>query len=189
MSKKNVVDKLNKIKEQQVPLDDNIINSAILANSGATCRFMEIYASCIKNIQMADPGINSLRPNGKFMKSTHFADLNYPNLPQDSAASHIFPHLASGSLISIGKFCDTGCNIHMDTRTFAITQHGNTVLTGTQEPGDIWYVYKLTESNALFDPIVSTSTHTCNELLPTNLLNEKLKFLHATMGHPVLSTF
>ena len=125
---------------------------------------------------MADPSINSLRPYGKLMKSTHFADLNYPNLPHDSVACHIFPHLASGSLISIGKFCDAGCNIHIDTRTFAITQHGNTVLTGTQEPGDIWYVNKLTESNTLFEPIVSTSTHTCNELLPTNLLSENSNF-------------
>lgn len=141
-----IVDKLKKIKQQQVILDANIINSAIVADSRATCCFMEMKVSCIKNIQKTDPGINTLCLNGKFITSTHTADLTYPNLPRDSAACHIFPHLASGYLISIGKFCDAGCTINMDARTLAITRHGNKMLTGTRKPEDLWYVNELTDS-------------------------------------------
>ena len=136
---------------------------------------MEMNASCIKNIQHADPGINVLCPNGKFIKFTHNADLNYPNLPQGSAACHICLHLVSGSLISIGKFCDVGCNTNIDARSLAISRYGNKVLTGTRKPGGVWYVNVPTESNAVSDPTVSTPVHTCNILLPTNLLSETVK--------------
>ena len=177
------------IKEQQVILDANIINSTIVADSGATCHFIEMNASCIKNIQKANPGINVLCPNGNFITSTYTADLTYPNLPQDSVACHIFLHLASGTLISIGKFHVAGCTINMDARTLAITRYGDTGLTGTRKPGDLWYLNEPIDSTASSDPIVSTSPYTYNVLLPTNLLSEKIKFLHAAVGYPVLSTF
>ena len=57
-----------------------------------------------------------------------------------------FPHLVSGFLISIGKFCDAECTIHMDARLLSITRKGSTVLTGTREPGGLWYINEPTES-------------------------------------------
>ena len=62
---------------------------------------MEMNASYIKNIQQTDPGINTLCPDGIFVKSTHTVDLNCPNIPQDSAACHIFLILFQASYVQL----------------------------------------------------------------------------------------
>ena len=49
-------------------------------------------ALCIKNIQVADPGIKVLCPDGKYLTSTHTADLTYDKLPNDARKAHVFQH-------------------------------------------------------------------------------------------------
>ena len=82
---------------------------------------MEINGSCIKKIQVADPGIDALCVDGNHITSTHTTDLTYHNLPSAARSCHIFPHLASGSLLSLGQFCDTCCEVWIDSSGMKFT--------------------------------------------------------------------
>ena len=56
------------------------------------------------------PGILVILPSGASMISTHTAMLTLPNLQEKAHQEcHLFPGLATGSLISIGQLCDHGC--------------------------------------------------------------------------------
>jgi hypothetical protein len=47
-------------------------------------------------------------PNGEAITSTHTAELDLGNIPLGARTCHLFPHLRSGSLLSIGQLCDHG---------------------------------------------------------------------------------
>ena len=78
------------------------IISRLVADTGATSHFLESSASYTNKL-VAHPGISVLLPNHGVMKSTHTAQLSLPFLPPEACKAHIFPCLASGSLISIGQ--------------------------------------------------------------------------------------
>ena len=92
---------------------------------------MEMNASCIKNIQASDPGIDALCVDGTYITSTHTTDFTYPNIPPATQSCHIFPHLALGSLLFIGQFCDAGCEAWMDASSIKFTYKQKIVLIGT----------------------------------------------------------
>ena len=95
--------KINDNDTSYLSLDAKNTVSAIVADTGATSNFVEMNASCIKNIQVADPGIRVLCPDGKYLTSTHTADLTYNKLPNDARKANFFPALTSSSLVSIGQ--------------------------------------------------------------------------------------
>lgn len=51
---------------------------------------MEINASCIKNVEVADPGIDSLCSDGNNITSTHTADLISPTSHQQHKDAKFF---------------------------------------------------------------------------------------------------
>ena len=74
-------------------------------------------------------------PDGNLMKSSHTtATLLIPFLPAEACAAHIFPTLASGSLISIGQLCDHECTATFTAKTVTIKRHGTNILTGSRSP-------------------------------------------------------
>ena len=84
-----------------------------VADTGATDHFFDKVvhtAIPIKNIQPTTKGVEVVIPNGTTMKAAHTEELYIPDLPIHARRVHIFPHLASGSLLSIGKLCDAGCH-------------------------------------------------------------------------------
>ena len=116
-------------------------------------------ASCIKNTQVADPGIDDLCTHGNYTTSTHTTDLTSPSIPLEARSYHIFHHLVSGSLLSIGQFCDTGCETWIDASSIQFTYKQQTILTGTRQKCGAWYV------QALDAPHI-------NYLLKTNIVND-----------------
>ena len=83
--------------------------SPLIADTGATCTFLEMNIPCITNIKEADPGIDVLCPNNQFLISTYTADITYDHLQPGSKSAHIFRKLESDSLLSIGQRCDSSC--------------------------------------------------------------------------------
>ena len=83
--------------------------SNVVVDTGAKGTFVEMNADCIINIQPAEPPIHVVCPNGDIMRSTHTTELSFTKLPQTARKWHVFPSLASGSLISVGVLCDAGC--------------------------------------------------------------------------------
>jgi hypothetical protein len=72
------------------------------------------------NKQAAIFGITAQLPDGGTIQSTHTCSLALPFLPAAAREAHIFPFLASGSLISIGLLCDHGCTALFNASTVTV---------------------------------------------------------------------
>lgn len=68
----------------------------------------------VTNIVPTQEGIQVLVPNNATLTLTHTASLNIPTLPAAVWQVHIFPQLASGSLLSINQLYDNGCTATFD---------------------------------------------------------------------------
>ena len=97
--------KNNKLSLQQIDTNVtvDVLNSSsrLIADTGATGHFVEMNADYLKNLIPADPPITVLCPSGTSIKSTHTAEFNFKNFPPNQRV-HVFPSLASGSLLSVG---------------------------------------------------------------------------------------
>jgi hypothetical protein len=91
-------------------------------------------SSSYANKKVADPGISVMLPDGNFIMPSDTASLLIPSLPATVCDAHLFPALASGSLISIGQLCDHDCTAVFTAETVTINCHGKTVLAGLQPP-------------------------------------------------------
>ena len=120
--------------------------NTIVADTGATGHFFEgngiendatgQYINVhlpLTDIQPTQRGIEVMLPNSARMKSTHTAMLNMANLPPETRKVHIFPHLASGSLLSIGQPCDAGCTTLFDKQKLYIFHNGKIIMQGPRK--------------------------------------------------------
>ena len=97
----------------------------VVLDTGATHHFFSATPSPSNDLPLTDlhpvsNGINVLLPNHDKIQATHTANLNVPHLPSAARNVHLFPSLASGSLLSVGQLCDSGC-----TATFTNTTAPN----------------------------------------------------------------
>jgi hypothetical protein len=145
----------------------------------------------VTNKQVAHPPINVLLPNGSTMQSTHTADLDLPFLPIAARRAHIFPNLASGSLISMGQFCDSDCKIVLDKKFIHIHHKGKLVLQGTRSPVTrLWHLHLPAFSAPSNTPPLSTTpSHCANAILPSGDLTSRIAFYHAALFSPTVSTW
>ena len=78
-------------------------------------------------------------PNGRTIGATHYALLNLPQFLPESRKAHIFLHLQSGTLLSIGNLCNDGCTTIL-TAQFIIVSKKNTIIinsNGNQDT-ELW---------------------------------------------------
>jgi hypothetical protein len=73
-------------------------------------------------------------PNGADIPSTHTCELDLPELPPEARASHILPGLSAHSLLSMAKFCDTGCNVQFTKTHCQVFRDGHLLLQGPRDP-------------------------------------------------------
>ena len=71
----------------------------VVGDTIATSNFVEMNASGIKNIQVADPEIKVMCPNGKYLTTTHTAELTHNKLRKEACKAHVFSALISGSTL------------------------------------------------------------------------------------------
>ena len=105
-----------------------------IADTGSTGNYLSLEASYYTDMKVADPPIEVILPDGSEIQSTHTALLNIPSLPIKAREAHLFPTLSSGSLISMGLFCDQGCEVKFTAAKVVVERDGATVVTGLQCP-------------------------------------------------------
>jgi len=131
-------------------------------------------------------------PDGSVIKSTHTTSLNIPNLPPQARRCHVFPALAAtGSLLSVGKFCDHGCVAIYDKETVKIFHEDKLILTGHRSPVTRLWMIDIDQQAARVDEKVATPPQ--QQTAAASICNEAeartVEFLHAAAGSPALSTF
>ena len=102
-----------------------------IAYTGATQKYIKVETPC-RNKFKTTQGPWVILPYGRLMQATHKAELHLsPLISTSSKTAHIFPHLKSGALISIGKICDDGCTSTLTANTMKVKKLGEVVLEVT----------------------------------------------------------
>ena len=113
------------------------------------------------------------------MTSTHEAELDIPLLPAHAKKVHIFPELASGSLLSIGQLCDGGCTATFTANKLFIYFAGKIIIQGTRQNNKLW---------TIDPPTTSPGHHSLNAAIDTPTIAERINFYHASLFSPTLDT-
>ena len=97
-----------------------------ILDTGATNHFFTAPTTTaphpdLLEVQPDSDGIQVLLPNHSTITSTHKAKLNLPKLSDHATSIHLFPSLASGSLLSVSQLCDAGCTATFTKSSAAIT--------------------------------------------------------------------
>ena len=173
-------------------------STSCIADTGSTGHFITIAAPSF-NQRPANPSIAVLLPDGSTIYSTHTAYLNIPRLPPAACQAHVFPTLASGSLISISTLCDHGCVATFTSDTVEITLDQHTILSGTRAASTgLWNLHlptpppSDTDNNANFprhDNDNQPTTHAANSVISQQTLADRIAFYHAALFSPSLSTW
>ena len=82
------------------------------------------------NVTATPNGIRVKYPYGNIAQVNHSALLKLPFLPVEARRVHLFDTLASGSILSLGNFCDSGCTAYFNAKKFYIFFQGKTALQG-----------------------------------------------------------
>ena len=107
---------------------ENIREWAIL-DSGATSHFLVVDAPC-QNIQPALIPLTVRQPDGAQVRSSHTCSLNIDTLPKNARVAHVIPGLASHSLLSVVRLCNSGCEVVFTKIDCYVKYRGRTVLRG-----------------------------------------------------------
>ena len=120
------------------------------------------------------------------MQVTHRSILNLnPLLTQAARTAHVFPHLQSGALISIGKLCNDGCIATFTAAHISVVKDGLTVLEVNRSS-----TYCMWQINLTSNPISRTSQQ---QLVAINDLAARsnpylVKWYHTALFIPVNKT-
>ena len=174
-------------------------HSPVVADTGATAHFFEHQHSTmvhttipLTNITPTSQGITVLLPNQATMRSSHTGLLDLPQLPTRARQVHLFPKLASGSLLSIGQLCDAGCQATFDRQHLRIYHNNKLIMTGTRQPNKLWTIDDSTHhslNSATHTDITHTNTlHSLNSAIDAPTTAERVAFYHKSLFSPTLST-
>jgi len=162
------------------------------ADTGATGHFMSVDdMTYLGNVKPAVEPIAVQLPNGAHIWSTHTAILDIPALPIAARVAHIFPQLTSASLISIGLLCDHGCTaVYTNTQVQILDAQQNVVLTGSRSPiTKLWMIPLVPTDNMARGTNTDVSRgHTMSTVIHSQTQAELVRFYHAALGSPAVST-
>jgi len=158
------------------------------ADTGATGHFIAHHD--LPGLVDVKPSIKPLGvtlPDGSVIRSTHTALLNIASLPTESRRCHIFPALdATGSLLSIGKLCDSGCIAIYDKRSVTIHRDGIMILQGHRDPTSRLWMIDINDTKTAAAAAPATAAAMAHG--GGNSMRATVAFMHAAMGSPVAST-
>jgi hypothetical protein len=122
--------------------------------------------------------INVSLPDGTIITITHTGNLRIPNIRISTRQAHVFPHLASHSLLSISQLCAHGCKAKFTDTVVTITLDDTVIITGTRSTatGGLWTLTPITPSTI---PI----SH-----FPNNAVNSSVNAMfHMTVAHDTIA--
>ena len=120
--------KVGHYSTNNLPVDTSS-HTNLIVDTGASHHFLQhsdlIHCTLpLTNIQKTPQGIRVLLPNKATMTSTHTASLQIPGLDNNALLAHMLSHLASGSLLSVGQLCDSGCTVTFNKNKLNIYHKG-----------------------------------------------------------------
>ena len=92
-------------------------------DTGTTGNYLTLDLKC-DNKQLAVIPLTIRTPNGEIITSTYTALLYKTDLTVEAQKAHIFPGI-NKALLSIGTFCDHGCQAIFDDKTVLVLNKGN----------------------------------------------------------------
>ena len=100
----------------------------VIVDTGDTQNYIKVDTPC-SNKSKTSQGPRVILPDLRIMQETHKSELNRSPLTSTrSKIAHIFPHLQSGTLISIGKLCDDICTATLTYTTNKVEKQGEVFL-------------------------------------------------------------
>ena len=136
------------------------------------------------------------QPDGSRLKSSSKGEIPITqSLPKRAQIAHGFPNIKT-NLLSIGQFCDSGCEAFFDNKSCTIKYEGNEILRGTRNHRNgLWYipllnyegVNEISTSEGVKENII-TSDGYCNNLHRLNKVKDVLDYLYAALFSPKKST-
>jgi len=125
-------------------------------------------------------------PNNKIITSHKTYILPIPHqLPEEARKVNTFPNLKAGALISIGKFCDHGCNVNFDKKLVQVSLNNEIILTGTRDyPSKLWTIDFSQQNNC---NLIKTEQR-CLYITPKCPMDKLIRFLHGALFSPTTST-
>jgi hypothetical protein len=122
-------------------------------------------------------------PDKTIMRNTHEGLLNLPQLPAGACKTYLF-HKMQLSLVSIGQLCHAGCIATFDKRNVFIKKGDELILQGERDAATgLW------TANLGSTPVFTATQHIAMSAIAAKTIGERIAFLHACTGAPVLSTF
>jgi len=109
---------------------EKVITRAIL-DSGATSHYIMTTAPVWKKIPAVSP-ITFTLPDGTRVSSIHEYKLSLHQLPAAARFIHILLSLASHSLLSVVKLCNTGCDVSFKDIACKVQYRGKLILSGSK---------------------------------------------------------
>ena len=138
----------------------------------------------IEDIREDQNGITVELPNGVKIKSTKIGRLKFKWLDDQYRIAHIFPQL-TGSLISIGMFCDAGLKVVFDRTSVEVLKEGNTVITG-KRINKLWFI-DLSESVEEKEVVIQKLT--AGQMIQHSTQAEIIQYAHLCMSATPYPTF
>ena len=80
-----------------------------ILDSGCTAHY--ISARCPFPIDASAPTLRVALPTGAVMSSSGRSALPLAGLPPEACSAHVFPDMATFSLLSVGQLCDSDCHV------------------------------------------------------------------------------
>ena len=153
--------------------------------------------SKVKNRRVAVDPITVTLPDGSTINSTHVGDLDIPELPPEARTAHIFPDLKHHALISIGIFCDHGCDVHFQNHKVSVLYKGKEILQGPRDSQGLWRLEIPSDEQKVSwaHPLVRDTPqfridlrHSANLVMPSTSVDDAMTWLHGALFSPVPST-
>jgi hypothetical protein len=133
--------------------------------------------------------------NGDIIETTKRAIIPLtPELSASAKTGHIFNHLKSGSLISIGQLCDDDCVALFTTYDVKLYKNGQVIIVGTRDNANGLWTIPLAPKSAPSLPQLQAPLrnrhHSANGAIRHRATKQDLAaFLHACGFGPLPSTF
>ena len=190
--------RINNIAATSIDYTSSTTPITAFADSGCTGKFLLIDSPCT-NRQSTDNGIKVTLPYGTSIQASHTALLDLPNLPPNARTAHIFPDLNNTILISIGQFCDNGCEARFTQHHVNIDNinNGRTILRGPCDPTTgLWTIdlqppngTSLPQNQFPVVPLPFSSCPQSNNVHAHFKKRDIAQYIHAACGSPVPSTW
>ena len=136
----------------------------------------------LTDIKSVKNGVKVMYPDSTIAQSTYKGCLKGTLLPLSAKKVHLFNHLASGSLLSLGQLCDAGCTADFDKEYCYIQYKGEVIMKVIRRSSNgLWQIEQDTEPNLSKDII------SINAVIDRPTMAERITFLHASPFLPTLT--